>query len=489
MADKLLPPGGAGELPQIDIVFQTGNLLGGKAGDPGFKHFQQHLCAKPGLHRREGAQNKAGDRLPVHLGGLGHKAGDVPALQGRVQAAVIPLGAAADDGDLPIAEILLCHQTADGGRHKLRLLIGIPGLEHLNALMVLAGHGLSPAEELSLHQLQVLVLKPGRSRKRHRGLNPHAVFLGGGGKPAPGPVHQGEQAGAGGVQAVGTQRHHHLVRPAENLGQHRKLLSGKALKGVHRHGVSLEKTAGLQSLGQPGQVVPGVQIGGGHQPVVCIVQQGKLPQLFAQAPVPQGPGGFQQVSRGDAAHLHLVDGGEHHVVDPPALGSGGVHLQPVLAGLNGRGHENPPAPVAEPAAHRAALPAKHGLRQTGKAVHRNGVAPHRPRQPEHGLFRFKGVLLRHKHHNAAKPGPAPVGQQAAQVFRLSAAGPSQDKLQHAKSPFLHSDCPAGAFSARPAKRPVRSRTIIPRSSGAEKPHHPRSHSRRLSHSSTALNLT
>ena len=264
-------------------------------------------------------------------------------------------------------------------------------------------------------------MEPGRPGEHHRRLDGHTVFPGGGGEPVEGAVHQGEQAGAGGVQAVGAQGHHHLVRLAENLHQHFQLLGGEALKGVHGHGAPLEKGAALQGLGQAGQVVPGVQVRGLHQAVVCIVQQGQLTELLPQAPAPQAPGGLPQIPGGDAAHLHLVDGGEHHVVDAAALGRGGVDLQPVLAGLDGGGHQNAPAPVGEPAAHGAALPAEHRLCQPGEAVHRDGVAPHRPRQAQHGLLRFKGVLLRHQHHRAALARQGPVRQQAAHVFRFAAS--------------------------------------------------------------------
>ena len=153
MAGEFLAPSRAGELPQIGVILQAGNLLGGKAGDAGFQQLQQILGLIAPLHRLEGPQHKPGDGLAVHLGGLGHKAGDVPLFQGGVQAAVVPGGVPADDGDFPVAVALLRHQAADGGRGELRLLVGVLGLQHGDALAIGAGERLLGAEKLGLHQL------------------------------------------------------------------------------------------------------------------------------------------------------------------------------------------------------------------------------------------------------------------------------------------------------------------------------------------------
>ena len=428
MADKLLPPARAGDLPQVGVVLQGRDLLRGKARDPRLQHLQQGLRLIAPLHRLERPQHKAHHRFGVHPGGLGDKAGDVPPLQRRVQAAVIPLWAAADDGEVPVAPALLHDKASDSGRRELRLLIGVPGLKDGDALVVRGCQPLPWGEELGLHQLEVLILKAGGACQHHRRRHRHAVLLGGGGEPAAGAVHQGEQARPGLVQAIGAQSHHHLLRPAENLGQDSQLLGSKALKGIHSHQASLKKRAGLQRLGQAGQVVPRVQVGGFYQSLICTVQQGDLLQFFAQAPPAQAPGGIQQLLGRDAAQLHLVDCGEHPLGDAPVFRRRAVDLQPVLTLFHRYGHEDAPPPLAEPAPHGPALPAEDSLCQAGKAVHRDGIGPHGSRQVEHGLLRFKGILLRHQQDSAALPLAA-VGQHAAQVFRFSGPSPAQYKLQ------------------------------------------------------------
>ncbi len=187
----------------------------------------------------------------------------------------------------------------------------------------------------------------------------------------------------------------------------------------------------------------------------------KLPQLAAQAPLPQPGGGVGQVPGGDAAHFHLVDGGEHHVGDAAASGGAGVDLQVLLAGGHRRGHEDAPAPVVEPPARHAPLPAEHGLRQAGKAVNLHGVGPLGPGQAQHGLLRLEGVLLRHQQHAAPLPGEAVVRQHTADVFCFAAARPAQDKLQHSAAPFpgayyttfpwVRKGAPAGGAGGAPSR--------------------------------------
>ena len=335
MTHKLPAPILTGQPPQIGIVFQSRDFFCGKPGHAGLQQLQQAFRLIARLHRLKRAQHKPGHRLPVHPVRLGHKAGNVPLFQGGVQTSGVPLGTAANDGDFPVAVAFLRHQPADLRSGVLRLLIGIPGRKHGDPFPVLRGHGRAGGKQLGLHQFQILIAETGRSREHHRRQHLHTVFLSCRRQPGPSAVHQGEQPCARPVQAVGTQGHHHLVRLLQNPGEHCQLLGGKAFEGIHRHGASPEKRAALQSLGQTGQVVPGVQVGGLHQGIVCIVEQGKLRELLAQAGGSQLPGGLLQIPRRDTAELHLADRSEHHVRDPAALGCGGVHLQPVLTGLNG----------------------------------------------------------------------------------------------------------------------------------------------------------
>ena len=214
--------------------------------------------AQPEAAARKAPRASRGHRLGLHPDGLGHKAGDVPLGQGNVQHAVVALGISADEGHVPVPALPPDHQIPDGGGGELRLLIHVPGPEHLDPLVVGTGHGLLGREQLGLQQGQVLVFEPGRPRQPQGGLHRHPVLLRRLGEQPPGPVHQSEQPGAVPVLAVGAQGHHHLVRPAQDLHQHLPLLGGEPLEGVHPHGAPGEEVAVLQCLGQTGQVVPGI---------------------------------------------------------------------------------------------------------------------------------------------------------------------------------------------------------------------------------------
>ena len=297
------------------------------------------------------------------------------------------------------------------------------------SLRVLAHQHLRSAEQLGLQQLQIFIPEPGGAGKQHRRQLAHPMLFRQPLQAVSGTVYQCKQACSVFRQTVGAEGKQHRLRPAQDLFQYPNFLGGKALKGVHRHRSAFKKITGLQPVRQTGQIVSGVEIGSLHQRLIGPIDQSKLRKLFPKPSAANHLCRFSQLLRGNGAQLHLIDRREHQVGNPSAPGRARIDLQMVLAGGDGRRHENAPAAVCQPASRKASLFPEYGLRQTGKAVYLNGRCPNRPRLMQYGLLRFEGILLRHQHHQLFPALPVFFCQQFSEIFGFSASGTAQDKLQ------------------------------------------------------------
>ena len=109
-----------------------------------------------------------------------------------------------------------------------------------------------------------------------------------------GAVYQGEKPGLI-PKAIGTQGDGNGFGSPEDLPQHLHFLDGEAFKGVYRHSAACKKAAFLQGLGQPCQVVPGIQVGSRHQSFIGFKNHPQLPRLLSQALALQPPCCFQKL--------------------------------------------------------------------------------------------------------------------------------------------------------------------------------------------------